>query len=310
MPNTPPSRLRVTAGGFLVGAMLTTSSAFLVRNGARWRRQTEERLSSESRVVTTAAGPIEFGELGEGSPVLVLHGTPGGYDQGLAAAKLMLGDCFRLIAPSRPGYLRTPLSTGRSPAEQADAVAALLDELDLDRVAIIGISGGGPSAVQLAVRHPERVSRLALLEAVTASTKLAADNLVRGPLTWDAVAWLIVSAANTFGGWIVPGDARTAETVAAFKHLAATNFPLDVRRTGTLNDAEFVESLDEQPLSRIKVPTLVIHGTHDRSVPVEQSEDAARQIRGARLFLVEGRDHTTTLVTPSACEELKRFLRE
>ncbi len=296
--------------GFLTGTAATTLTMLLGRKGARWRRATEERLACESRVVDTAAGPIEYGESGRGTPVLVLHGTPGGYDQALATASLLLGDRFRSIAPSRPGYLRTPLSTGHSPEEQADAAAALLDEIAVDHAAVIGISGGGPVAVQMAVRHPTRVTRLALIEAVTASMELGAGGLTSGPLTWDPVAWIIVRAAHAFGRWIIPSNSRDPETVKRFKRVAVTNFPLDIRREGTLNDARWIGALEPLPLSQITAPTLLIHGTRDTSVPVEQSERAARKIQGARLFLAENRDHTTTLVTPAVREELVRFLCE
>ncbi len=60
--------------------------------------------------------------------VLSVHGTPGGYDQRLGM------DGFRILAPSRPGYLRTPIDAGRTPREQADVYAALLDALSIDEV--------------------------------------------------------------------------------------------------------------------------------------------------------------------------------
>src|SRR5678816_124370 len=67
-----------------------------------------ERALSGSRFQETGCGPIEYGTFGEGSPILVLHGTSGGWDQGIAAARGLVGHGFQLIAPSRFGYLRTP----------------------------------------------------------------------------------------------------------------------------------------------------------------------------------------------------------
>ena len=62
-------------------------------------------------MIETSYGPIEYSTLGQGSPVLVIHGTGGGWDQGIYAARSVVQYGFRLIAPSRFGYLRTPLPT-------------------------------------------------------------------------------------------------------------------------------------------------------------------------------------------------------
>jgi hypothetical protein len=69
-------------------------------------------------IVSTLAGPIEYAKKGTGPPLLSIHGAGGGYDQGLALAADLVGDGFRVIAPSRFGYLRTPVPRDASPAAQ------------------------------------------------------------------------------------------------------------------------------------------------------------------------------------------------
>src|SRR5262245_39438267 len=86
----------------------------------RWKRRATARVQTESTLVTTALGPVEYQRQGEGPALLVAHGSPGGYDQGVAFAKLLNSPRHTNIAVSRPGYLRTPLSSGPSPEEQAD----------------------------------------------------------------------------------------------------------------------------------------------------------------------------------------------
>ena len=80
----------------------------------------QECLSTPAYVLATAVGPMQYAERGHGPAVLTVHGTPGGYDQGLVGLGFA-SSAQRLIAPSRPGYLGTPLSTGRTPDQQADA---------------------------------------------------------------------------------------------------------------------------------------------------------------------------------------------
>ena len=84
-----------------------------------------ECLTTPAQVLPTAAGPIQYAERGHGPAALSVHGTPGGYDQGLVGLEFA-STALRLIARSRPGYLGTPLSTGRTPAQQAHASDALL----------------------------------------------------------------------------------------------------------------------------------------------------------------------------------------
>ena len=79
-----------------------------------------------SLVANTDAGLIEYAEQGAGVPMLSIHGAGGGFDQGLANAAEFVDEGFRIVAPSRFGYLRTPVPRDVSAAAQADAHAALL----------------------------------------------------------------------------------------------------------------------------------------------------------------------------------------
>jgi 2-hydroxy-6-oxonona-2,4-dienedioate hydrolase len=260
-------------------------------------------------VVTTSAGPVELLEYGEGLPVLVLHGTPGGSDQALAAARV-LGLEGRVLAPSRPGYLGTPLSTGAAPSEQADAMAALLDELQLDAVTVLGASGGGMAAVELAVRHPARVRGLVLWSAVTGPLRIWAGPLLHGPLARTSVGNGMVRLARRFPGLLVGRAAGDPRVVDAALAIAGTVFPIGPRRDGFANDSLQARSFDPDVVSRIAAPTLIVHGTKDRNVPLSQAEHAARSIPDARLIVVPGANHWTTMADQTAQDALRAFLGE
>ena len=76
-----------------------------------------------------------------------------------------------IITFSRPGYGRTPLSSGKTAEETADLLAALLDELSIEKVVIYGISGGGPTTLNFALRHPDRCFGMMTDAAVTGEFK-------------------------------------------------------------------------------------------------------------------------------------------
>ncbi|MFZ2016493.1 MAG: alpha/beta hydrolase [Nocardioides sp.] len=260
-------------------------------------------------LVTTASGPVDCAERGQGLPVLVLHGTPGGSDQALAAARV-LGIDGRVIAPSRPGYLDTPLPTGRTPAEQADAMVGLLDGLGVDSAVVLGVSGGGMAAVELAVRHPSRVRGLVLWSAVTSPMRIWSGPLLHGPLAHRSTGAALVRVARRFPRLLVGRAAHDQDTVEAALAIADTVFPIGPRRDGLANDTVQARSLDPDATARVTTPTLIVHGTKDRNVAYAQATRAARSIPHARLVTVPGANHWTTTADRAAQDALRGFLSD
>jgi pimeloyl-ACP methyl ester carboxylesterase len=130
----------------------------------RYRRDLDaarRRLAArEHHSIQTPYGSVQYVERGQGPPVLFSHPLVGGFDVGLGCAETWIGDGFRVIAPSRFGYLGSSLPQGAMPAEQADAYALLLDALGIERASMVGFSAGGPSVIQFALRHPDRTAGL------------------------------------------------------------------------------------------------------------------------------------------------------
>jgi len=121
-----------------------------------------------SNTVDTALGAVEYFEQGEGAPVLFVRGSPGGGDQGIAMSRFLVPQGFRAIAPSRPGYLGTPLTDSMAtPDQQADLELALMDALGVEQFAVMCWSGGGPSTYRLAAKHGDRVTALVMCAAVS-----------------------------------------------------------------------------------------------------------------------------------------------
>ncbi len=242
--------------------------------------------------------------------MLVIHGCPGGFDQGLVAARLAKGRTFTFIAPSRPGYLRTPLIVGETPEAQADAYASLLDTLGISKAAIIGISGGGPSALQFALRYPHRCWAFVAVSAISKRLSPAEIMNCKSParrtlFTLDLVARFLWhgAAAATKKCWdylkapigkklrLGYEELNKKENVGFFLGMLRTFSMFSMRKAGLKNDMRQLTTMPHIPLEEIKAPTLVLYGTADRVVPFSHAKFMVDQIPGSKFLEVEGGGH-------------------
>jgi pimeloyl-ACP methyl ester carboxylesterase len=274
-----------------------------------WRRQYSQELNTQSVVIQTACGPVEYAEIGDGFPLLLVHGTPGGFDEPLNYIKATHGDdyAYRYIMPSRPGYLRTPLSVGETPEKQAQAFAALLTKLGIDKVAVIASSGGGPSGWQFALQFPERCCALVLEEAVT---QTHADNpaQLKSSIFRDYLVWL-------FGGIRIAQWQATNPSdrnISKIGKVLLNSIGLSKLRTiGEANDFVQFAQIGSPPLHRIECPTLILHGGADKHLPIAHSEIAHSQIKRSEFVILPGADHFMPITKYKELHDLEyRFVSQ
>jgi pimeloyl-ACP methyl ester carboxylesterase len=286
-------------------------------------RRERKRVATGSRILQTSCGPIEYAEAGAGPPILVIHGAGGGFDQGLDVAQNLVKHGFRVIAVSRFGYLRTPLPRDASAAAQADAHVGLLDALHIPRCAVLGVSAGGPSAMQLALRHPERVASLILMVPAAYAPRPSSRE-GDAPKRMPALAKLLMDAAirSDFLFWLAlrlaprpmtrailgtppvllanAGRVERARVATALRHV----LPVSPRRRGLINDAAVVTTLPRYELERIAAPTLVFSARDDLYQTYAGSRYSAEHMPRARFIgyptgghMLVGHDHEVTAET-------------
>jgi pimeloyl-ACP methyl ester carboxylesterase len=268
-------------------------------------RAARERISNGSSVAQTRCGPIEYAEAGRGPAVLLVHGAGGGFDQSMMVAGNELARSARVIAVSRFGYLRTPLPPDASPAAQADAYACLLDALNVTRAFLFAASAGSPSAMQFALRHPERTLGLALLvplaympdapiPAPPAAARLAFQS--------DFVFWALAKVISRLG------PAASADEERRFRAMVDQPLPISARLDGLKNDGAVAHALPRYELERIRVPTLVITVRDDVFTMYERARYTAANIPGARLVAYETGGHFWVGNHAALMSELRAFL--
>jgi 2-hydroxy-6-oxonona-2,4-dienedioate hydrolase len=290
--------LALSAGGAaitIVGALYLACS--------RDMESLRVRLVTESRTVKTNHGPIEFATWGSGPSVLVVHGAAGGYDQGRLIATTFGGPSFRWIAPSRFGYLGSPLPNDASPIAQADAFAEMLNALGVDRIAIIAMSGGVPPSLQFAQRHPDRVSALVLLSSAPFTPLTAKDQKLAIPV-WvyhavfssDFPYWIIRKVAPrtleaifdvtpALRARLTPDEIHfLSEIIDAFQ-------PVTKRIAGLRNEGAAINPKTRYNLQEVAAPALVIHAKDDGINPFAVGEFTADHLARAEFMPLDSGGH-------------------
>jgi 2-hydroxy-6-oxonona-2,4-dienedioate hydrolase len=290
----------------VTAALLTLAAAAAIHaHFARDLAQAHERAAHGAQLVPTRCGPIEVQQAGEGVPMLVVHGSGGGHDQGMDFARALTAHGIRVIAPSRFGYLRTPRPADASPAAQADAHACLLDALGVGRAAVLGLSAGAPSALQMALRHERRVSALVLVVPIvhtpsrmpSVPAAVADDDLLLHVLGSDALFWSALHVSrDAVLRWVLgtpPALLATAsaEERARVRALADRVLPVSARAAGLRDDTGLGRRLGAEPLETLRVPTLVIAARDDGFGTFEGARHAAERIAGARFVGFEHGGH-------------------
>ncbi len=240
-----------------------------------------------------------YKDWGSGKPVVFVHGWPLNADMWDYQMEPLSREGLRTIAYDRRGFGRSGQPGGRYDYDVlADDLAALLDELDLRDVTLVGFSMGGGEVARYVARHGTgRIARIALVAAVTPFLLKTADNPdgvdrsvfdgMVAPIEQDRPAFLAEFGKAFYGTGLLH------HTVSAPFLDWSHGLALQGSHKATLDCIRLFSETDfRADLARFDRPTLVIHGTADSTVPVEVSgAKAARLIPGASLHEIEGAPH-------------------
>ena len=271
-------------------------------------RRARAQAAQGSELLQTPCGPIEYQEAGAGVPLLAVHGSGGGHDQGMAFAAPLAAHGVRVIAMSRFGYLRTPMPADASAAAQADAHVCLLDALGIAKAAVMGGSAGAPSALQMAIRHPGRVNALVLLVPLAYKPPTQADSAPPMPawventmvrlISSDFLFWAALHVARDQLTKVVLATPPELLTMASRQERARIDrmldhiLPVSERAAGLVSDTAVGKHLTASPLHTVRAPTLIISARDDRYGTFATAQYTAGQIAGARFIGFDQGGHT------------------
>jgi 2-hydroxy-6-oxonona-2,4-dienedioate hydrolase len=287
--------LAAAAGLLVAGGGVATSSAF----GAAVAAARKRIAAYNSTVIPSRFGPLEYGVAGTGRPFLMIHGTGGGVDQGLSFASRLVRLGYQVIAPSRFGYLRSSYPANPSSENQADAFVDLLDHLGVDRLPVAGGSAGALSAMQFAIRHPDRCSALIALVPAAYSPERATPEplspvqsyIINTVLRSDFLFWtMLETVPDQMIGTLLATDPELVQAAVPEERQRAHRIlwdilPVSDRYNGLLNDAKLAGYPEQMDLASIRSATLTISLDDDHFGTVYAARHLAAKVPSAKLIV-------------------------
>lgn len=259
-------------------------------------------------------------ELGEGEPVVFVHGLSGSWQNWLEQLPVFARD-HRVIAFDLPGFGQSEM-----PAEPISIplygriVDAVLDELDVSAAAVVGNSMGGFIGAEVAIASPERVERLVLVSAAGLSIEYRRDEHVLRVLR------RLERRLTAQGAWLASRSEtivrrrrlRRALLAVVASHPELLPGPLSAEQLRGSGKPGFVDALDaltsypiRARLGEIACPTLIVWGDKDHLVPVRDAFEFERLIPNSRKVIYRDTGHVAMLERPLAFNALlEEFLHE
>ncbi|HVQ57317.1 MAG TPA: alpha/beta hydrolase [Solirubrobacterales bacterium] len=254
-----------------------------------------------------AGREIHYERAGDGEPLLLIQGLSGTHLSWGNPFKALLDASFDCTVFDNRGVgLSGPAAEPFTIAEMAADAAGLLDALEIETAHVLGISMGGMIAQELALAHPDRIRSLTL-----GCTYCGGEG---SQLTDPADSTPLLEAMASGdrervfrAGWelnVSPGFRADESRYAEF-HEMASALPVAQETIQLQLQAIFGHNTSAR-LGEIALPTLVIHGTEDKVLPVPNGHQVASLIPGSRLEIYEGCGHLFWWEQPERSAELVR----
>ena len=250
------------------------------------QRKSKERLSSlNAKTLSCSYGKMTYIDEGKGEVILSIHGIFGGFDQAYETCKVFQ-EKYRILAPSRFGYLYSDIKGKGTPKEQAEAYLELINRKGIDKVFLLATSAGGTVAFRFALDYPERTKGLILFSSsLPYSEKPEKYPEYAGPpqfLCYDYAMFLISPLFQSIMGM----DKSTIYGM----------LPIRERKKGVAIDAaitniDMARNYDEYRIEDLKVPILILHSKDDKLASFESAKSVLHRFPRYQLVSFDKGGH-------------------
>lgn len=240
-----------------------------------------------------------YTDQGTGSPVVLIHGWPLSHEMWDYQLAELPKHNLRVVAYDRRGFGKSSQTwDGYDYDTLADDLKAVLDELDLKNVTLVGFSMGGGEVARYMSRHGgARVSKVAFVSAVTPYMLKTDDNpdgvdkdtfdtMVEG-IDKDRADFLQTFGKQFYGVNLISHPVSQAHLDGDFARAYVASHKATVACVRSFSETDF-----RHDLTQIHVPVLIIHGDADKTVPIEVSgERTADALPNAQYLVYDGAPH-------------------
>jgi len=284
-----------------ISAAATRWACFFVFASASWCQVVQPLPPQQT--VTVHGHKIAYYESGKGSAVILIHGL-GADSRHWAANVDALSQSFRVIALDQIGYGQSDKPLMRYTIENfADYLHGFMVEAKIPKASLVGNSLGGWVALDFAIRHPQRVEKLVLVDAAglrpAAALKMPGGELKHlSPLS---IRWFF--------------DLMEANKEWATTDLGPNAFERHVQNGDSYTVASSVAEMatgnefEDKKLGKVRAPTLIIWGRDDMLIPIAMGEQFHKEIAHSKMTLIEGTGHIPMVGKPAEFNEaVEKFL--
>lgn len=244
-------------------------------------------------IIDTDKGRIEYSLHGQGKTLLIIHGGHINCNETIFQ-KGLDPDKYCFITPSRPGYGNTPLTqSNKTPKGTAELYIALLDKLNLSKAIVLGVSGGGLTALEIAANYSDRVESLVLMSALTKKWFVETDKVYKGgkKLFAPKMEWFTWLLYRLFFRLFPKVVTRTMfKELSKYRPIKFTEDEFQELKQMTLKmrsgqgfDNDLNQTIDQEILTRVECPTLILHSNYDNAVEISHPLNAKAKIKNSKL---------------------------
>jgi len=270
------------------------------------------KVMDEGEIIDLPSGKIHYRLIGNGPVLFFMHGGPGGIDQDYFI-RYLVDKGYSTLTVSRTGYLQTPFQPFTY-EQQADHYIELLDKLNIQKVVPVGVSAGGPLALYLANKYPERTQALIMEAGISTAydipdnaedsfwMKLFLSEGIQDLLSWISVIMVNLAFKLTFKSILDLETLLNKDEVKRFTALAAGNparrdwivklmyvtGPMSIRKAGLNHDVELMTSIEKIPVEDIQVKSLLLYSRDDNDVKWKNAEYLSNNLADHELVETHG----------------------
>lgn len=257
-----------------------------------------DNINRKSSIFQSSFGKVQYQIVGNGIPVVILHGITGGIDQCIGLKELYFTDRYKFIYISRFGYLRSDIPNLPTVTKQAFAIKELLDSLNEDTFIFFGNSAGGTVSLEIVNKFPEVCRGLILLSSnlpgeIGKTPPLGIMRVVAGN---NFLYWLLI---NAFGKFMISSfldkdninSISRSEIKILKQDILFSALPITSRKEGFLFDMFYSNpyiNSEDFDLKESSIPLLIIHGSDDPGIPLENTNSILKMFSNSRLKVFSG----------------------